>query len=46
MPTRGGSTPPMAPAKLREEATRARRLAAAMPDIADQRLLNELSDEL
>jgi hypothetical protein len=46
---RGGSNalnPPMTAAKLREQAARARRLAAGMTNRADQRLLTELADKL
>jgi hypothetical protein len=49
MPTRGGSDVPklqMAVAKLREQAARARRLAAGVTNRADERLLTELADSL
>jgi hypothetical protein len=46
---RGGSkapSPPPTVAGLREQAARARRLAAEMTNRADQRLLIELADKL
>jgi len=46
---RGGSdmpSPPRAVAKLREQAARARRLAAGITNAADIRLLTELADKL
>ena len=46
---RGGSdvpSPPRTAAKLREDAERARRLAAGITNAADNRLLTELADKL
>jgi hypothetical protein len=48
MPRAGSDVPkpPMAVAKLREQAARARRLAAGVTNRADERLLTELADKL
>ena len=46
---RGGSdvpNPRSAAAKLRDEAARARRLAAGMTSVSDSQLLTELADKL